>query len=352
MDLDAAVVAREELRHNPLNEVTASVERVRLADGRTLVRKELRALAAGAVPASRPWAASDDPRHWNSWRREADVHRDAAVRAGLAGTGLDLPTCQVQDVEGGRGAVLWLEDVGGRPGERFELADHAALATGLGRWQSRGPQEAPWASRGFLRQYSGSKRVAWDLVDDDDAWRQPLVRGTWPPSLRAGWLRLLAAREQLLRVEESLPRTRSHLDVWVANEVRRPSGAVVLLDWAFTGDGAVGEDLGNHVPDAVLDLFWPAERFEELEEACTSAYLTGLREGGWRGGTDEARLGVLASCVKYAWLLPRLLQDAGAPEHRAYHRSADPGHLYAQRGVVLAHLVRWCDEALVLTGSR
>ncbi|TXR57658.1 aminoglycoside phosphotransferase [Quadrisphaera setariae] len=351
-ELDDLVAAREELRHNPLNEVTASVERVTLADGRRLVRKQLRAPTAASSSPSGPWAASDDPRHWNSWRREADAHRDDALRGSVRGTGLDLPPCSVEDVEGGRGAVLWMEDVEGTPGERFDLADHAALAAGLGRWQAQGPLEAPWASRGFLREYSGSKRVAWALVDDDDAWRQPLVREAWPPSLRSGWVRLLRARQELLRLEESLPRTRCHLDVWVANEIRRPTGEVVLLDWAFAGDGAVGEDVGNHVPDAVFDLFWPAERFAELEDACVSAYLAGLREAGWRGSTDEARLGVLASCVKYAWLLPLLLESAGAAEHAAYWRAADAQHLYAQRGEALAHLVRWCDEALALARCR
>lgn len=353
--VDRDVVSRESLRHNPLNEVTASVERVVLADGRSLVRKELRApspSSSSTVPRGL-WGASDDPSHWNWWRREADVHRDAALRRSLRGTGLDLPGCEVEDVGTPvTGAVLWMEDVAGVPGERFDLADHAALAAGLGRWQAQGPLDAPWASRGFLREYSGSKRVPWQLLDDDAAWAQPLVRETWPGTLRAGWARLVAARELLLQVVEQLPRTRGHLDVWVANEIRRSSGEVVLLDWAFAGDGAVGEDLGNHVPDAVFDLFWPAERFEELETTCVESHLAGLADGGWRGDPDLVRLGVLASCVKYAWLLPLLLERAGAAEHAAYHRPADAQHLYAQRGLALTHLVRWCDQALALAERR
>ena len=103
----------------------------------------------------------------------------------------------------------------------------------------------------------------------------------WPASLRDGWRRLLANRDVLLDTMERLPRTRSHLDVWVSNEFRRTDGRVVLVDWAFFGDGAVGEDIGNHVPDAVFDLFWPAERLHELEVACYDAYLEGLLAGGW-----------------------------------------------------------------------
>ena len=70
-----------------------------------------------------------------------------------------------------------------------------------------------------------------------------------------------------------------------------------MLDWAFTGDGALGEDVGNYIPDAALDLFWPADRLPELAEACVDNYLDGLRETGWRGDPDVVRLAVHASCV-------------------------------------------------------
>lgn len=129
-------------------------------------------------------------------------------------------------------------------------------------------------------------------------------------------------------------------------DIRRPTGEVVLLDWAFAGDGAVGEDLGNHVPDAALDLFWPVERLPELDAACTGAHLEGLRESGWSGEADLVRLGTTASVVKYAWLLPLMLARAGEAEQRAYQRSVDAERLYAQRGIALTFLVGWCDEAL------
>jgi len=52
--------------------------------------------------------------------------------------------------------------------------------------------------------------------------------------------------------------------------------------------------------------------------------------------------------VKYAWLLPRLLESAAASSHRAYHQTADSEHLYQQRDAALMHLVPWCDETLRL----
>ena len=343
-DVTFEVTRSEPLRHNPSNSVTVSVDRVYDAAGTSRICKQLQR----NPESTGRWAASSDRRHWNYWRREAAVYADVELRASLVGTGLDLPAADV--IETDDTATLWLEDVRGTPGIDFDLPDHVAVATALGRWQATEPFDQPWASENFLRDYSGSQPTPAELVDDDAAWQQPLVADNWPRELRAGWRRLLDNRALLLDVMAGLPRTRCHLDVWVSNEIRRPTGEVVLLDWAFAGDGARGEDLGNHVPDATLDLFWPAERIAELDAACFDAYLAGLRSRGWRGSPTEVRLGVVASCVKYTWLLPGMLQRASAETHAAYHRPADAGHLYRQRGLTFAHLVAWCDEALAILG--
>ena len=88
----------------------------------------------------------------------------------------------------------------------------------------------------------------------------------------------------------------------------------------------------------------------ELEAACFDAYLTGLLGAGWSGREQDVRLGVVASCVKYTWLLPLMLEQAGNDTQRAYHQPADAQELYRRRGLTLAHLVEWCDEALARIG--
>ncbi|WP_233712172.1 aminoglycoside phosphotransferase family protein [Kribbella turkmenica] len=328
------------LRHNPLNAVTATVERVTYADGRTLVRKVLQK----PVSSTGPWAASEEPRHWNYWRREVEVYRDDELRKQLADAGLVLPAAGV--VEHADGATITMEDIHGAPGTEFSLAEHAALARACGRWQARPAGDRSWTSTGFLRDYSTTRDVPWDLVDDDTAWRQPLVVETWPPGLRAAWTTLVAHRNDLLDLMARLPRARCHLDFWVSNVIQRPTGELALLDWAFTGDGALGEDIGNHVPDAVFDLFWPAERLPELAETCIDNYLDGLREAGWRGEPDDIRLAVMASGVKYAWLLPGLLARASDSSHNAYHQQADSRFLFHQRGQALMFVADWCAQAL------
>ena len=236
------IVSRERLRHNPLNAVTAVVERVADPAGHTLIRKELRQPDPSSTEGTPgAWAASTNPEHWNYWRREADAYLSEPMREGLQVAGLDIAKADVEETD--TGVVLWLEEVAGTPGTEFSLDDHNALASTLGRWHAQGSLRETWASRRFLRDYSASKPARYELVEDDAAWEQPLIANCWPAALRDGWRRLLANRETLLAIMESLPRTRSHLDVWVSNEIRRPTGPIVLLDWAFAGDGAVGEDL-------------------------------------------------------------------------------------------------------------
>ncbi|GAA1590306.1 hypothetical protein GCM10009789_49940 [Kribbella sancticallisti] len=344
--MDSEEAAATTLRHNPLNAVTATVERLTYPDGQTVIRKVLQE----PQETTGPWAASTDPRHWNYWRRELEVYRDQELRDHLDGTGLALPEAKTEEYDGG--AVLHLEDISGLAGTEFALEDHAALARACGRWQAKPASEVPWTSRGFLRDYSTTRDVPWELLNDDAAWRQPLIAENWPTGLRAGWAKLTANRDDLLDLVEQLPRARCHLDLWVSNVIRRPTGEIALLDWAFTGDGALGEDLGNHIPDAVFDLFWPAERLPELAETCVENYLEGLREGGWRGDPDQVRLAVMASTVKYAWLLPNQLARASEPTHNAYHREADSQRLFQQRGLALNFVADWCAEALSRSAGR
>jgi hypothetical protein len=82
------------------------------------------------------------------------------------------------------------------------------------------------------------------------------------------------------------PRTVCHLDVRPNNLIARPGGEIVFLDWAFVGDGAVGEDVGNLVPDAVFDPFLPHELLGELDARLSLAYLAGCARPASRATSD------------------------------------------------------------------
>jgi hypothetical protein len=288
------------------------------------------------------WASSDEPRHWNYWRREALVYTtELPARLGLGAPRLlGAETTAEGDIE------LRLEHVGGRHGGTLTIDDLEAAAEALGRAQGRpDPPVDPWLSRGYQRGYAGSRPTYWELLDDDAAWAQPLIREHFPPGLRAGLVALHAGREWLLNVLEELPRGVCHLDVWPNNIFRRPDGEVVLIDWSFVGDGALGEDISNLILDSVNDLHFPGDALAEIEQRAARAYLSGLRESGWQGDERLVRLGICAAAVKYDWLVTLCLQQAGDASHSAYGVSADAAELYRTRGQALARCARWAAEA-------
>lgn len=347
-------MTERELRHNKLNEVTGGIHLVTSPDGTKQVRKRLRRPVADSTAGM--WRASDDPRAYGWWRREADVYEDTELRASAEKAGLGLPDARVED-EGQTGLALWLEWVDGRTAETLTLEDYVAFATALGRWQGGAQVSRPWTSTGFLRSYAGANldrardNGSLALMDDDAIWRHPLIAGNWPDDLRPRWQALLDDAPRLHDLMESLPRTLCHLDAWALNLVRRPDGAPVLIDWAFAGDGAVGEDIGNAIPDASFDLCWPADRAHELDAAMTTAYAGGLRTAGWDGDERLVRLGIVASCVKYTWLLPMMLLRTQDEEQKAYQVSVDADELYRARGTVFGLLADWHDEARSLALS-
>jgi hypothetical protein len=336
-----AAMTDQPLTHNPLNGVTAGVWKRGDVVHKVLTRRR---------EAPPHWASSDDLRHWNYWRREALVYVSGLPdRLGLGSPRLrEMVASPEGDVE------LRLEHVEGRHAAALTVEDLEAVAEVLGRAQGRVdlPDEE-WLSRGFLRAYSGSRPVAWSLMDDDDAWALPLMREHFDASLRTALLRLHRGRDRLLTWMESLPRTVCHLDVWPNNLIRRSGGEIVFLDWAFVGDGALGEDIGNLVPDSVFDLLLHHQLLDELDVRLTSAYLRGLREAGWGGDARLVRLGICASAVKYDWLTAFCLEHARADEHVGYGREAsvDAGERYAARAAGLALCGRWAREAEELAAA-
>lgn len=330
------------LDHNPANGVTGGLWRSGGAVHKLLTCRP-------DAPAH--WAASADQRHWNYWRREALVHESALPRR----LGLGAPHVLAID-ERTDGIELVFEDVEGRHGAQLGVADLAAAAEDLGRAQGGpglvgGPDfigDEPWLSRGFVAAYSGSRPADWALLYDDGAWAQPLMARHFDAGLRAGLVRLHERRDELLAVLGGLPRVIAHLDVWPNNLIRRPDGQVVFLDWAFTGYGALGEDISNLVPDSVFDLLLPHERLDELAAAVEHAYLAGLHVAGWHGDEALVGLGLRAAAVKYDWLVVLLLEEAGREGHLGYGRAetVDSDARYAARAAGLRLCARWADEAL------
>lgn len=335
------------LAHNPNNAVTGGIWWVGVGD-RSAVVKVLTDGTGHTGPAW--WQASADDRHWNSWRRELRAYRSDLARH-VRPDGLDAPDLLHLDERADGTVVLWLAAVDGRSAAALTVDDIVEVAGRLGRAQGRlaatGGWDEPWLSESYLADYSASKPFDPALLTDDAAWAHPRVARYLGPH-QTGIARLHEQRGRLLELSRACPRTLCHLDLWPANIIRPAEGPIVLVDWSFCGDGALGEDLGNLIPDSVFDLFLPTDALEELATRAEAAYLAGVAASGWDGDERWVQLGIRSAAVKYRWLVQRLLEvpdiDAVAYGDRRVARD----DLYAARAAGLALLGQWAQEALDL----
>lgn len=334
--------------------VTSNREEPRVRDGWPLPDRAVVKIVSSAHSDAEAWRPSDDPQHWCYWRREPEVYQSDVPMIGDE-VGFTLPNLLdlFEREDGGAAEIsLWLEDVEGTPGEEFSLAQHESAAEAFGRFQALAARRQTeghrsWASRDFLRAYSGFRISAGNTLEDDSLWSTELVAETLGDGVRDAARRLLAEHDSLLIVMEGLPQTLCHLDFRPKNLVQRVDGSLVAFDWAFAGYGAFGEDLGNYVPDCVMDHFVAAEDLPDLEEVTWRGYLRGLEDCGWTGDEQVLRLGVYASAVKYSWIIPTMLAQLERGESKRYGGgpSDDLVLQFTERGKAIVHLAGWVEKA-------
>lgn len=270
------------------------------------------------------WPSSELESSPYYWRREPLVYASGLLDA-LDG-GLRAARCRAS-VERPDGAVaLWLEDVGERPDWSVERLGAVAerLGASQGRIASRPPTQ-PWLVRGWLRAYT-------EL-------RQPMIEshheGLFVPEMERVWAR----REEILQRVEAAPRTFCHLDFHPENLFG--DRETVVVDWAYCGLGALGEDAGNLVADTLLDGVVAAEQGPALRRAVWDGYLAGLTESGCDVDPKEILHTFLAgTALKFTWV-PALAAAIGLDD------------LISARWLeVFPLLVSWAEESRDLEAAR
>jgi hypothetical protein len=296
----------EPVAHTVVTSATAGMWRVRRG-GRSAVVKVL----AHGPGGHENWRSGESQDHWYYWRREADAY-ESGLLGSLAG-GLRAPDCYLVATRDDGSVALWLEDLQGAPATTWPMPRYELAARQLGRAQGefvagRPLPEDRWLSRGWLRAYLTQRDGDLPLLTDPAAWGHPLVAAWFPDPPIDELVALRRGQQRYLRILDGLPPTLSHLDLHPAN-LFDAAGDTAVIDWAFVGIAALGEDAGNLVPDAVLDFQVPPDHLDDLYAAVADGYGAGLRDAGVEAPPDLVRLAMSASmAAKYAWIAPAVLR--------------------------------------------
>ncbi len=220
--------------------------------------------------------------------------------------GLAAPRC-FGVIEQEDGAFwIWLEeiveDVEKWPLERYGLAArHLGQFNGAYLAGKPLPSE-PWLSKGWLRTLVDQAAPTVAQVSSLLADGHPQVCRMLPNDLYKRDLLLWEEREVFLDAMDRLPQTFCHMDAFRRNLFARRDAddyeQTVAADWAFTGIGAIGEELAPFVLAASFDdMDWT---LQTLEETALEGYLEGLHDAGWRGDPRMIQLSFgAASALRY-----------------------------------------------------
>jgi hypothetical protein len=302
--------------------------------------------------------SSDAPADWNYWQREALAYQ-SGILAALPG-GIVAPRCYAvqQAADGAR--WLWLEEIQGAT-EPWSMARHELAARHLGQFNGAYlaghplPSPQPWMSWGRTRQWVDFIRP---YAERAQQWAATTLARRWFG--RHGLdrtLKLYAQVEKLLQAFERLPVCYCHHDAFQRNLLDRirPDGSheTVAIDWALTGFGRIGEEIGVTLIVALEMLAVPARQACELDQAIFAGYLAGLHDVGWAGDVRQVRLGCTTNALIVTGLMWNLyfLEAAQQPAgitllEEVIHHPFD--QIIAQYAELLPFLLDLGDEALTL----
>ena len=276
--------------YEPVASASLGIWRVRCGEDSAILK-----LVAHADGGHVNWQSGADVSHWYYWRREVSAYESGMLEA-LRG-GLRAPECRLVEPRDDGSIAMWLEDIDGHPAVDWEIPRYRTAARHLGQAQGAflEPRSLPderWLSRGWLRAYLSQRDGDLDLLEDVSIWTHPQI-AEWCAELPFANLRALRGDQaRFLEVLDDMPRTLCHLDFHPGNLFSAGDETTIAIDWAFIGIGALGEDAGNLVPDAVLDFHVEPSQLDDLYIAVAAGYEDGLRDAGWHGTTDDVRRGM------------------------------------------------------------
>jgi hypothetical protein len=253
-----------------------------------------------------PEGDNTDISAWDYYKREVDAYRSGWLDD-LPG-GLATPHSFGVNEHPDGTCWIWLEDVTDDIGSHWPLEHYGIVARHLGQFNGaylgdRPLPSWPWLSSGWWRKYIAESAPAIPLIRN--SLDHPLVRREWPGDASDRLSCLWEERDVFLDALDRLPQTICHFDLFRRNLfAQKPAGGgyhTVVIDWAFAGHGAIGEEL---VPLILANIGFQEvdlAQAQELEDIVFEGYLEGLSNAGWQGDPLQVRLGYAAASLRYGF---------------------------------------------------
>jgi hypothetical protein len=251
---------------------------------------------------------NDDPHESSDWKREALLYR-SGILDNLP-PGIVAPRCYGVSEPTTDTAWIWQEDVVETGDARWSTERYALAARHLGAFNGAYlvdhllPTDT-CLSRGWRRSAVASVAPLYRHLAVARA--HPLVRHSWSDDLLDRAVHLFADQDLFLSALDRLPLTFCHLDAYRRNLLARSRDGkdeTVALDWAFSGLGALGEDLAALVAASAVWFQAEPENLPELDRQVFEGYLEGLRDAGWVGDWRLPRLGYTAAAAIWNGIWP------------------------------------------------
>ncbi len=325
----------EPLSHEKIIETTGGLYRF---DGHGRDGDATKSWAIALKIINRPQDGCSNPHDWCYWKREL-----LAFQSGLLA---DLPRAVVAPrcygvTEFDNGGWVWMEHIVESTARRWSLEHfhRAARMIGgfAGAFLGNAPiPNTPWLSAPFFRSVFADGdwwATFMDPTSPKNAWQSSLVQQAFTEPLRSGVLRIWAEKQRFFEILDRLPQVFCHNDLHRRNLMLRIGAEgqeeIIALDWAFCGPGAVGMDMGELVATSAYFFEVDPAHVGDLEATIFDGYTAGLRDAGWSGDLQLARLGYLLSAALWkgatlpGWTALMLSENSGVNVQAMYGHPAD-----------------------------
>lgn len=248
------------------------------------------------------------------WKREALAFQNRLFEK--LPKSISMPRCYGV-IEHADQIWIWMEPISEITPREWELGQYAFVARKLCSFNTaylndKPLPDFPWLCKKYFDSLTVENSFFHKLMDatqPDTAWDASAVQKIFPTKMKQRIIQQWNEKDIFLAGLDRLPEVFCHNDFHRRNLMIRSnldkSLEVVALDWAFSGNGPLGGDLGWLIGGSLFYFEWEPAKASELLNCCLESYLTSLIEAGMDDLVELAKIGCLISlAIRPGMLLP------------------------------------------------